>query len=76
MVSNLIKRKSKQLTNIQRPLKELRAFLEMTGYYRRFVEDFAKIAKPLRTRLMKSKNGRLNGLVPLPLRVFQLTPDL
>jgi hypothetical protein len=34
---------------------EIRSFLELAGYYRRFIEGFSKIVKPLTTLLEKGK---------------------
>jgi hypothetical protein len=34
---------------------EIRSFLELTGYYRRFIEGFSKIAKLMTSLLEKGK---------------------
>lgn len=39
-------------------LKELRSFLGLSGYYRRFIRDYAKLAKPL-TSLLRGEEGRV-----------------
>jgi hypothetical protein len=38
-------------------VKDVRSFLGLAGYYRRFIENFSKIAKPM-TKLLK-KNKKL-----------------
>jgi hypothetical protein len=35
---------------------EIRNFLGLAGYYRRFIKDFSKIAKPMTRLLEKNKN--------------------
>jgi hypothetical protein len=40
-------------------VKDVRSFLGLAGYYRRFIENFSKMAKPM-TKLLK-KNKKLSG---------------
>ncbi|XP_037924348.1 uncharacterized protein LOC119660042 [Hermetia illucens] len=39
-------------------LRSLRAFLGLSGYYRRFIKNYAAIAKPL-TQLLRGENGNI-----------------
>lgn len=40
-------------------VKELRSFLGMAGFYRRFIQDYAKLAKPL-TSLLRGEDGHVS----------------
>ena len=53
--------------------KELKGFLGILGYYRRFVRDFAKITKPLTAQLRK---GEQVEHTPQFLKTFHLCKDL
>lgn len=50
--------KVKGILNYKKPetLRSLRSFLGLSGYYRRFIKDYASIAKPL-TRYLRGENG-------------------
>ena len=50
-------RKTEAVKNWPRPLNptDIRSFLGLAGYYRRFVDGFASIASPLTTLTQKSK---------------------
>lgn len=50
--------KVNDILNYKQPetLRALRSFLGLSGYYRRFIKDYAEIAKPL-TRYLRGDNG-------------------
>ena len=41
-----------------RKLKDIQAFLGLTGYYRRFIKNYARVAEPLLKQLRNHKNQR------------------
>jgi hypothetical protein len=43
-------------------VSEVRSFLGLTGYYRRFIEEFSKIVKPLTTLLEKDREFKRTGV--------------
>jgi hypothetical protein len=50
-------RKVRDVRNWELPttVSEIRSFLGLAGYYRRFIEGFSKIVKPLTSLLEKDK---------------------
>lgn len=55
---------------IPKTLKQLRSFLGLAGYYRKFIKDFAKIAKPLTIHLQTESGmvkAKQSGRVPVTL---------
>jgi hypothetical protein len=50
-------KKVKAVSNWQQPtnVSEIRSFLSLAGYYRRFIEGFSKIARPMTELLKKEK---------------------
>lgn len=51
--------------HVPKNVVEVQSFLGFTGYYRRFVKDFSKIAKPL-TNLMEKSYKILVGWCDTP----------
>ena len=64
--------KVEAIQNWPRPLnkKQVKAFLGLTGYYRRFIENFASIASPL-TDLTKGKDSTMVKWTPEAEQAFQ-----
>ena len=56
------KAKIEVIQNLPLPntVKDLRSFLRQVGFYRRFIQDFAKVSKPLTTLLCKDKDFIIN----------------
>ena len=52
--------KVKSILEYQKPqsLRSLRSFLGLSGYYRRFIKDYAAISKPL-TKYLRGDNGKV-----------------
>lgn len=59
---------------IPRTTKQIKSFLGITGYYRKFVKDYAKIAQPI-TKYLK-KNVRLNVNDPTYIEAFDKLKQL
>ncbi len=49
----------KSVTNFPQPkkIKDVQSFLGLTGYYRRFIKDYAKVAEPLLKQLRNSQKS-------------------
>ncbi|CAF4208890.1 unnamed protein product, partial [Rotaria magnacalcarata] len=47
----------KSVKNFPQPkqIKDVQSFLGLTGYYRRFIKDYSKIAEPLQQQLRNSQ---------------------
>lgn len=58
---------------IPRTQKEIKSFLGLLGYYRKFIRDFAKLTKPLTECLKKGKTIELNDRY---ISAFELSKDL
>ena len=57
------KAKIEVIQNLPLPstVKDLRSFLGHVGFYQRFIQDFAKVSKPLTTLLCKDKDFIIEG---------------
>jgi len=59
---------------IPKTQKEIKSFLGLLGYYRKFVKDFAKITKPLTSCL--KKNRKINLSDPQYIQAFEFCKNL
>ena len=57
--------KVEAVSNWQQPtnVSEIISFLGLAGYYRRFIEEFSKIARPMTELLKKEKEICLDGVL-------------
>jgi len=68
---NVIKTDPKKISTflkypIPKNIRKLRSFLGLTGYYRKFVQNYAKIPKPL-TKYLEGQNGKVSKKCPVKL---------
>lgn len=54
--------------------RQIKSFLGITGYYRKFIKDYTKIAQPITK--FKKKNARINKLDPLYINAFEQLKSL
>lgn len=68
-------KKVETITNFPYPktLKDLRSFLGMSGFYRRFIRDYAKLAKPL-TALLRGEEGQMSKQLSAKIPI-ELNPE-
>lgn len=61
-----------QISKLQIPKtqKQIKCFLGMTGYYRKFIQNYSKIAYPM-VRYLKKDNSNVNILDPLYVSAFE-----
>lgn len=68
--------KIKIIQNLQLPktVKQIKSFLGMTGFYRKFIRDYAKIASPLTKALRK--NEKINTCDPNYILAFEKLKEI
>lgn len=60
--------------NLPNTQKQIKSFLGITGYYRKFIKDYAKIAQPM-TKYLKL-NSKINKLDPSYIHAFEQLKSL
>lgn len=64
-------KKIKDITELRLPTtqKQIKSFLGITGYYRKFMKDYARVAQPM-TKYLK-KDSKINNLDPSYVNAFE-----